>query len=408
VISQSTDRYSDNPIDATVSIFDSNFVLVDYYGTAATNDDDVEFGGDSHLFDLQLTENGTFYVQVDTRSSGDAGDYELFIQSFEAVPFNLPTEDDFTDVLRADLARDLEFQELTNNFIARESGVIGFQGSPAERDVFDFTIDSKTKVIVDVRAETNFFDTFVELYNSNNELVKFNNNANSPAVQNPLDSQLIVKNLAAGDYYVVVSGNNASTGSYNVSVRHNGSVGSPDDFGDSFAAASNLTLDPLPQTTFVNGSQELGFDRDVFRFTALGTGTMIVRSFALNGNLNTVLRAFDSNQNLLVANNNFLDTLNSRLAFNVEEGQSYFVRLSSIDNTTGDYRLSLRTIGTAGQGGFGPGGGASSFAIRDPNVQLTLNSRESVGEIAGQHTNLNDLAQFGNREPECMLFGNIA
>ena len=367
VISDVTDRFGADPIDATIRIYDEEFNVVDYFGSPAFANNDVEFSRDPHLFDLQLPENGTYYVEVDTNFGNDSGDYELFIQSFVASPFALPEFDDHTDFLDPDLATALQFEPISNNDLARAEGVIGFENNSNERDVFSFTIDSTARVIVDVRASSDFYNAFVGLFDSDNTLIAFNDDNTNPSLENPLDSQFVVPSLPAGDYFVAVRGTNGSTGSYRLGVRHNGVSGVPDDHGDTFVSATGLLLNPQPNTTFVNASAEIGSDRDTFMFTALATGRMVVRSRALNGDLNTVLRSYNEDRELLDSNNNFQGSLDSRLSFDVVAGERYFVRLTTVRETTGDYRLSLRTIE-----GESNGGGSNGFFVSDPNVDLNF------------------------------------
>ena len=324
---------------------------------------------------------------MDTFSSGDAGNYELFVQGFVATPFGLPDFDDHADNLSLTESTELSFEPVSNIVIARSDGVVGFLDNPGERDIFSFTIDTNARAIINVSADSNFFDSFVEVFDSNGNLVGFNDNNTNPSLDNPLDSQLIIANLEAGDYFVAVSGVNGSTGEYRLSVRHNGLAGSPDDHGDSFALATSIGLQALPNTTFINASTELGSDVDVFQFTALTTGRIVVRSNALSGNLNTVLRAFDDDINLLDANNNFNGTLNSRVGFDTVAGTSYFLRLNSVGETIGDYRLSIRSIpGESSPSGFNPNGfslgdnglAASNNFSYDKNVNLNFNQDTGV------------------------------
>lgn len=390
VISQSINRIVDF-VDPTIRIFDSSFTLVDYFGTPAFNDDDIETF-DSHLFDLQLPENGTYFVEIDTFSNGDAGSYELYINSFEIQPFNLPLVDDHTDILSTILDTDLVFESVSNNVLARIDGVVGFDDSPLERDVFGFTINTEARVIVDVRSTSNFFNSFVELFDTSGNRIAFNDDNTNPSLDNDFDSQFVVNDLEAGDYFVAVSGTNGSTGSYRLGVRHNGATGAPDDHGDSFNLATNLALSPLPNTTFVNASAELGTDDDFFRFTSLGTGRLVVRSLALNGDLNTVLRGYDAQERLVDANNNFNGSLDSRISLDVVAGQSYFVRLSTVGETSGDYRLSLRTVQ-----GSTSSGSANGFALSDPNVRLDLASDQTLDDlIAGSDVKLGRIDQYSD------------
>ena len=369
VISSATDRYSNvDPIDGIISIFDSQFNPVDYYGVPASNDDDVEFSRDSHLLDLILPESGIYYAHVETFGSGDTGTYELFINSFVASPFNLPDFDDHSDNLLSTDATALVFNPVGSKVVARDGGIVGFVDSPVERDVFKFTIESNAKVIVDARATSDFFDAFAEIYDVDGNRVAFNDNNNNPALPNENDSQIVLQNLRDGQYFVVISGTEGSTGSYRVTVRHNGDVGGVDDHGDSFGDASQFPLSPAPDTTHISAIAERGNDRDMFRFTANSTGNMVIRTRALSGDINTVLRGYDENQNLLDSNNNFNGSLDSRIVLNVIEGEDYFVRVSTVRDTSGAYRLSLRPTGNS-SGGSG-GAGFSTSELVDKNVSL--------------------------------------
>ncbi len=401
VISQGTDRYSlTDSIDSAVTVFDSDFNPVDYYGTPAFNDRDVEFLGDVHLFDLILPDDGTYFVRVETESSGDTGTYELFINSFVASPFALPAEDDHSDLLQVSEATELSFEPVSRNEIARVDAIVGFQGMPTEQDVFTFKLDTSARVIVDVRSTSQFFNSFLELYDANGVLIGFNDDSGNPSLPNNKDSQLIVPDLAAGEYLVVASGANGSTGSYRLSVRHNGMVGGEDDHGNTFGTATMFSLDPLPATTFITARAELGNDIDSFRFTSIASGTMVVRSRALSGDLNTVLRGYDDDRNLLDANNNFNGSLDSRIALDVVAGESYFVRLSTVGETTGQYRLSFRTTSANGDStGFELDHYGTNHVF-DPNIDLNLNpfSCSTCSSCGNSSFDWDSLARIDNHD----------
>ncbi|MFK7766350.1 MAG: PEP-CTERM sorting domain-containing protein [Mariniblastus sp.] len=74
--------------DTTISILDSNGALVDYYGSTAFNDDEIETT-DSVIIDLFLPSDGTYFVQVAGFNAAQTGDYELAFSRFNgafAVP----------------------------------------------------------------------------------------------------------------------------------------------------------------------------------------------------------------------------------------------------------------------------------------------------------------------------------
>ena len=304
----------------------------------------------------------------------------------------MPEEDDHSDNLLNTDATPLAFDPIGRRVIGRDGGIIGFFETPNERDVFKFTIESDARVIVDVRGTSTLFDSFVEVYNIDGTLVGSNDNNSNPAVPNNSDSQLILTNLRDGEYFVVVSGANESIGSYRVSVRHNGAVGGVDDHGDSFGGATRFPLVAAPDTTHISAIAELGNDRDMFLFTSNITGRLIVRSNAVTGDLNTVLRGYDADRNLLEANNNFNGSLNSRIELDVVEGEDYFVRLSSVGDTTGIYRISLRPLGESS------GGGATGAGFVDSNVNLDFDGggSELVGSNSSPVEDFSRIDNFGD------------
>jgi hypothetical protein len=75
-----------DPIDSTVTIFNSLGVMVPYYSSTAFNDDEFETL-DSIIIDLRLPADGTYFVMVDVFDpTVDTGNYELFIYTFTPVP----------------------------------------------------------------------------------------------------------------------------------------------------------------------------------------------------------------------------------------------------------------------------------------------------------------------------------
>ena len=288
----------------------------------------------------------------------------------------LPLLDDHSDNLTS-AATPVTFSMFGENFIARQSGAIGYENVIEERDVFRFALSEAGKVIIDARSLSSSLDSELMLFDGSGNLIAENDNAASPGVTsvNELDSQLIVNDLPAGGYFVAVSSKGESTGGYRFAIRQRVPVVDVDAFGDSFGTAFELDLSAAPDTTFVNSEIETGADNDFLTFTANTSGNLVVRSNALQGDLNTVLRGYDSERVLLQSNNNFNDSLDSRLVMPVEEGESYFLRLSSVGETLGTYRLSLRIKDAVAA----PGAGKS--LVRTTNIQLTLDE-SGVNKLA--------------------------
>jgi hypothetical protein len=235
---------------------------------------------------------------------------------------SLPAEDDHADVIGVG-ATVLTFNEIP---IARSAGVIGTED---DIDVFRFEILNDSRVIVDAVSIRNF-DPFLTLYDSGGHQLAANNNK-----PGSLSSQAIME-LSAGVYYAAVQSNDmASTGRYRIAVRHNGPQ---DDYGDKFNNASPFTLEPNGSTR-LDGVVDRENDIDMLKFMADRSGEMVIRTKALSGGLNTILRIYDSNRQRIVANNNWNGTLDSRVSFNMDQGSTYYVQLAAAQATTGNYRI---------------------------------------------------------------------
>ena len=73
-----------NSFDTTLRLLDSNGSELDYFGSPAFNDDELETF-DSILIDFLLPSDGDYFVQVDSFDGDEAGSYELFATRFNGV-----------------------------------------------------------------------------------------------------------------------------------------------------------------------------------------------------------------------------------------------------------------------------------------------------------------------------------
>ena len=72
-----------DPIDTEISVFDSTGAFVDYFGTDAFNESELE-STDAILIDLTIPADGTYFVQVDA-SFDETGNYELLVYRFNGI-----------------------------------------------------------------------------------------------------------------------------------------------------------------------------------------------------------------------------------------------------------------------------------------------------------------------------------
>lgn len=72
-----------NAFDTMISVVDSTGTAIPYYSGTAINDNEFE-STDSILIDLIIPTDGTYYIQVESATGNEAGQYELFVYNFEA------------------------------------------------------------------------------------------------------------------------------------------------------------------------------------------------------------------------------------------------------------------------------------------------------------------------------------
>ena len=254
----------------------------------------------------------------------------------------LPPEDDHSNG-NSQFATSLKFSSPSDNKnLARDRGTIGFGNVISDKDVFRFITTEAGRVIVDAKAISGGLDTIVRVQDADGTVVGQNNDSGIAGAENPNDSKLVLKNLTAGEYFVSVLGANETTGKYRLTVRSNANVGQAAQQLSNFASATVFIPEPFGPTTNLRDSIESAIDKDFYRFTATTSGRLVARTRALSGNLNTVLRVYDQERNTLGKNNNFKGSLNSKVGFDVEAGNSYYLKIGSAGSTKGDYRLSLR------------------------------------------------------------------
>ncbi len=125
--------------------------------------------------------------------------------------------------------------------------------------------------------------------------------------------------------------------------------GAGDLVGDTPLTAQPLGILTTSQPLEVFGTIDEAFDLDVFQFQADAQGSVTIELFADHSFLDTFVSLLDSS-GTPVAFNDDIDVLNfnfdSRLTFNIEGGETYFVAVESssfadIFSSTGDYQLSV-------------------------------------------------------------------
>lgn len=140
----------------------------------------------------------------------------------------------------------------------------------------------------------------------------------------------ITRSVTPGTYYVRVAGAPGVTGPYGLAS----SFVPPDDFGDTPAAAANLSING-----FISGQLGVLNDQDWFRLTFTEAGTFHVNS---TGTTDTIGTLYQADGTTLIAENDDIDPgilKNFTLTINVSGPGVLFLKVTGFDGQKGDYGL---------------------------------------------------------------------
>lgn len=237
-------------------------------------------------------------------------------------------------------------------------------------DVFKFVAPTTgTMTITQSATAGSALDSYLYVYRANQTLLARNDDSGGTA-----DSLVTVPVTAGATYYVKAAAYGRSTGAYLVQFNTAGSTPATDDFGNSFAQASTLTLSSEGAAT-QSGTIEQAGDGDMFKFVATTSGTMtITQSAAVGSSLDSYLRAYDANQTLLAQNDDSGGTRDSSLTIPVVAGTTYYVTAGAYGTSTGAYTLQISTAVDGGD----PGTTEGDFQIDVTMSGLTASQQQIV------------------------------
>ena len=203
----------------------------------------------------------------------------------------------------------------------------------------------------------------------------------------------IERRLSAGVYYIAVSSSGSRTGSYTLTATiETGGGGTPDDHGDTPAAATALSPGSPAQ-----GRIETGSDVDYFRLRTTAESDVEIYT---SGSLDTTGSLHDSANNRIVANDDGGTGSNFRIARRLSAGV-YYIAVRSSGSRTGSYTLHARTTtddhgdtpaaatalspGSPAQGRIETGSDVDYFRLRTTaasNVEIyTSGSLDTTGSL---------------------------
>lgn len=298
-------------VDTYLRIYNSAHTLI------AFNDD---FGGSLNSQVSTTVQSGTYYISAGSYRDRSTGAFRGTVQLAGA-------NDDHVNVVGSDATR-ISLNGQGNGNASGELEVIG------DRDVFRFDVASSGRTVILLEHDGSNVNTYLRLYDANGRLIHSDND-NGPG----RDSR-IARNLDAGSYYLSAgSHRDQGTGGYTISIV--APAGLTDDHVN--APGNDATVIELDENGNGNGSGvlEVAGDRDVFQINIGASGRTVILLEHDGSNVNTYLRLYDANGQLVHFDNDNGPGRDSRIAKNLEAGLYYLSAGSHRDEGTGGYTITI-------------------------------------------------------------------
>jgi hypothetical protein len=350
-------------LDGAVAVFYGNGRLIVSNNPSA--------GSHQAQVTLNVHPGNAYYVRAES-SDATTGGYTL---TFGSGP---PLADDFPDTsgAAAPLAAHPDGS-------ASEAGAINYVG---DVDTFAYVppFDGTVTVTLDAAGRSGV-DGILQVYTTDGGLVASNDNATPDTV----NSRLQFAAVAGRTYILTASGKGSTTGKYLLAV----SEVAADDVPDTFDGAVLIPIGADGSGTRA-GTIGTPDDVDFFRVTAPFTGRLSVRlSPASGSDLLGVMAAFDGARRPVAAGPGG----DTPLRFDVVAGDTYYIRVSGRDGTTGGYVMGLVaeretagatgavTVSVAARASTGDGG---STAVATAPAPAPPPRAAATGGVAGVVSNL--------------------
>ncbi|MGB2819735.1 MAG: hypothetical protein WBF17_02045, partial [Phycisphaerae bacterium] len=209
-----------------------------------------------------------------------------------------------------------------------QSGTVADAGDTV---MYKFTTEARGTLYLDMQALAGDIDPFLQLYNEGLRRIKWNNDK----AREDQDSRIALKVYDGQTLYVLASGHLDTTGDFELQITSD----PVDDYANAAAEASMVRL-RWDGSGRAKGTIHYGGDDDYVGFVAAKTGLARVQMyFPGRGNsLAGALSAYNDSGELVGYR---ADVVNGSiyLQFGVVEGQTYCLRASGLEGTTGRYGL---------------------------------------------------------------------
>lgn len=284
--------------------------------------------------------NTQYYIRVRAGTPGagetDTGNYSVAVRTD-------PVDDH---------ANAGQFAQATTITLSSNSGVgngAGVLVPTGDSDLFRFTALLTGTATVRVSTPGSNLQPRVALFNAaTQQLVALDGNG---------DSATAVINVGASQlFYILVtavgtpSGPASAVGTYSVSVTNvaagggGGGGGGADDFPNAgeWNDAAVIALDSQTGRGSVNGNVNFAGDTDLFRFTALNSGTVdILMSIPTGGLVDGTLELYAANQTLILSDSQGIAGSTAAIRFTATANESYFLLMRPSGPATGSYAIRL-------------------------------------------------------------------
>ena len=261
----------------------------------------------------------TYYVKVGDRDGG-TGRYSLGA-SLDTTVTPDPGDDPFAGAEVFDLPT------------IGQVDLAGQIDAAGEVDIFRFTAEVNGAVAVEM-DDAGGLDAYLRLYNSDRELV----DANDAATRGATDAQFDVDVVAGQTYYIVASGAQHTTGSYDLAV-----VCDPDDdYGNTLADARLVYLDGSGNSRLLYGDIDYAGDVDMATFVATVTGAMTIDQapWPQEGAYTATIVLYDADGVCVAC---AAPGAAAGLTAEVVAGERYYLESGAEDDGAGRYRLQMTT-----------------------------------------------------------------
>ena len=234
-------------------------------------------------------------------------------------------------------------------------GVLEMAG---DRDVFQVVLAENGLAIMGATSVDGRLDTYLRIYDEAGTLIAENDDAGGS-----YNSQVQIE-LEAGSYFLDVGAYaDWGIGNYEVQVEvlAAGSGAVPE--------TELVTLDPEGPTRLSGEIFSPGEIRS-YSFVATQSGRMTIRTNRLSPGMDTVLTAYDAQGNELAFNDDWRG-LKSRVRVSVEAGETYRVDVAGYRDSTGAYRLAMKTRDAVDPWRV-PGTDSFHFNVTTQDVESTI------------------------------------